>query len=159
MGLFEKEKKEKKDVGRSTMPVVATPPSGAPEAGRREPSTRTVISANVSIRGEIDASDDVVIEGTVEGHVQSRRSVVVGPQGRVHADIQAQVIEVHGHVQGNLKAYERLRLGENARVEGDILTRRLTVEETAFVKGRVEMLTESPEALSVEASLQEASSG
>jgi len=156
MGLFEK---EKKDVGRPPTPVVATPSVGTPEAGLKGPAARTVISANVSIRGEIDASDDVVIEGTVEGHVQSRRSVIVGPQGRVHADIQAQVIEVQGHVQGNLKAYERLRLGENARVEGDIVTRRLTVEETAFVKGRIEMLTETPEARGVEASLQEASSG
>jgi len=151
MGIFEK---EKKDVGRSPTPVVV--PSGPPEVALKGPSNRTVISANVSIRGEIDASDDVVIEGTVEGQVQSRRSVIVGPQGRVHADIQAQVIEVQGHVQGNLKAYERLRLGENARVEGDILTRRLTVEETAFVRGRIEMLTETSEAREAEV---EASSG
>jgi len=145
MGLFEK---EKKDVGRSPTPVVAL--SGPPEAVLKGSSNPTVISANVSIRGEIDASDDVIIEGTVEGHVQSRQSVIVGPQGRVHADIQAQVIEVQGHVQGNLKAYERLRLGENARVEGDIVTPRLVVEEKAFVKGRIEMLTETSEAREAE---------
>jgi cytoskeletal protein CcmA (bactofilin family) len=151
MGLFEK---EKKDVGRSPMPVAA--PAKPPETAPKGLLNRTVITANVSIRGEIDASDDVVIEGTVEGHVQSRRSVIVGPQGRVYADIQAQVIEVHGYVQGNLKAHERLRLGENARVEGDIVTSRLAVEEKAFVKGRIEMRTETSEAREAEV---EASSG
>ncbi len=104
------------------------------------PKGQTVISANVTIKGEIHSGDDIVIEGTVEGTVHGQRSVVVGPSGKVRADIEAEVIEIQGHVRGNLTARERAYLGNGARVEGDIRTRRLVVEENAYISGRVEML-------------------
>lgn len=69
--------------------------------------------------------------------------VTVAASGHVNADIEASEISIDGNVQGNLMATESVRLGATSHVQGSILTRRITIEDGASLRGKVEMIRAS----------------
>jgi hypothetical protein len=76
----------------------------------------------------------------MNGNVRLDNSlVVVGPNGRVQADIQAREILVHGSLNGNLFATERIQLGRESRVGGNLSSRHIQIEDGALFKGHVDM--------------------
>jgi cytoskeletal protein CcmA (bactofilin family) len=100
----------------------------------------TVIGKDVRIRGEISGSDDVYVDGDVEGTVSfPEGKFTIGPSGRVHANVVARDVIVEGLVEGHLRASGRVELRQGAKVIGDITAARLSIEESAVVKGRVEL--------------------
>jgi len=117
------------------------------------PNGTTTISAGLKISGEISGTSNLYIDGETHGKIRLPSAcVTVGPNGRVHADIEAREIVIEGTVQGNLKAGERLRLGDSSRVQGSILTPRFAIEDGARLRGKVEMvrISGSPSASSAE---------
>lgn len=135
----------------------ATPPPQAPvnvnSVTASAPNGTTTISAGLKISGEISGTSDLYIDGETHGKIRLPSArVSVGPNGRVHADIEAREIVIEGSVQGNLKAGERLRLGASSRVQGSILTPRFAIEDGARLRGKVEMvrMSGSPSASSAE---------
>jgi len=66
-------------------------------------------------------------------------SVTVGPNGRVTADIEAREIAVRGKIKGTLHGRERIQIGRTGQVTGNIVTRRLAVEEGAILSGKVDI--------------------
>jgi cytoskeletal protein CcmA (bactofilin family) len=123
---------------------VETPPA-APASlvvAQTAPAARSIsrISSGIRIKGEISGSDDLYIDGQAEGQfrfVQSK--VTVGPNGRVQANIEARDIVVEGTVQGNLKASASVQLGGSSQVQGSITTPRISIEDGARLRGKVEM--------------------
>jgi len=102
------------------------------------------IGKSLSIKGELSGSEDIYIDGQVEGSVQlSEGNLTVGPQGRVHANIVARNVTIGGSLDGNIQASERTELRKTAVVNGDVQTRRIAIEEGAFFKGKLEMLMAS----------------
>jgi cytoskeletal protein CcmA (bactofilin family) len=102
------------------------------------------IGKSVLIKGELSGSEDLFLDGEVEGRIELRgNSLTVGPNGRVRANIQARQAIVHGKVEGNIAAADRVDLKKTASVTGDIVTARITVEEGAFFKGGVDIQRES----------------
>ena len=100
----------------------------------------TVIGKDVRIRGEISGTDDVYVDGDVEGTVSfPDGKFTIGPSGRVHANVVARDVIVEGRVDGHLRASGRVELRQGAKVIGDITAARLSIEESAVVKGRVEL--------------------
>jgi cytoskeletal protein CcmA (bactofilin family) len=100
----------------------------------------TVIGRSVTIRGELSGKEDLYIDGTVEGTITLPESrLTVGPNARVLADLQAQDVVIYGVVEGNIRAVGRIELRESAVVKGDIVAERLSIEENASIKGRVEL--------------------
>jgi len=79
---------------------------------------------------------DGVVEGTV---ALPENRLTVGPNARVMADVEAREVVIFGLVEGNLHATGRVELRESAVVKGDILAARLSIEENAIMKGRVDM--------------------
>lgn len=80
---------------------------------------------------------DGVVEGTIallEGRL------TVGPNARLMADVQARDVVIFGLVEGNIRATGRIELRESAVVRGDLFAERLSIEENASMKGRVELL-------------------
>jgi|SRR5579885_191032 len=102
------------------------------------------IGKSVSINGEISGDEDVYVDGQINGSIQLKGySLSVGPEGRVHANISAKNISVSGSLEGNLQISERTEMRKTAVVTGDVQTRRIAIEEGAYFKGKLEILTES----------------
>jgi len=100
----------------------------------------TVIGKSVVIRGELSGSEDLYIDGDVEGTVTLPESrLTIGPNARVRADIHVRDVIIFGHLTGNVQATGRVDLRQSALVNGDILAGRLSIEESAVLTGRVEL--------------------
>jgi cytoskeletal protein CcmA (bactofilin family) len=100
----------------------------------------TVIGKSVTIRGELSGSEDLFMDGEIEGTITLIESrLTVGPNARIHADISVQDVIVFGRVEGNVRATGRLELRQSASVIGDIQAGRLSIEESATLRGRVEL--------------------
>jgi cytoskeletal protein CcmA (bactofilin family) len=99
----------------------------------------TVIGKSVRIQGEVTGSEDLYLDGEIEGTVTLTDSrFTVGPNANVLADIQAQDVIVFGRVEGNIQATGRVELRQSATVVGNIFAARLSIEENAGVSGKVE---------------------
>lgn len=105
----------------------------------------TVIGKSVTIRGELSGSEDLFMDGEIEGTITLTDSrLTVGPNARIHADINVHDVIVFGRVEGNVKATGRLELRQSSSVLGDIQAARLSIEESATLRGRVELTDQGP---------------
>jgi cytoskeletal protein CcmA (bactofilin family) len=102
------------------------------------------LGRSVFIRGELSGSEDVFVDGQVEGTIQlNGNSLTIGPNGRIRANITAKSVTVNGSVDGNIEAGERTDLRKTAVVKGDVRTRRIAIEEGAYFTGKLEILGDS----------------
>jgi cytoskeletal protein CcmA (bactofilin family) len=98
------------------------------------------IGKSVVIKGELSGSEDLYVDGVVEGAIELRsNNLVVGPNGQVRANISAKGVAIQGKVDGNIRASERVELHKTAVVAGDIATQRISIEEGAYLKGKVDV--------------------
>src|SRR5258708_4818705 len=101
------------------------------------------IGKSVLVKGELWGSEDLYLDGEVEGSIELRgHSLAIGPHGRVHANVHARDVVVHGKVEGNLRGTERVELKKSAILVGDIFTQRIVIEEGAFFKGGIDIQKE-----------------
>jgi len=97
------------------------------------------LSQGIRIKGEITGSEDLFIDGNVEGKVTFRNAVLtVGPNATVKADIEAREIVIRGRVEGKLDGSERVQIWHTAKVNGDIRSQRIAIEDGAEFRGKVE---------------------
>ena len=94
-----------------------------------------LIGVGTSIQGDINSSGDLRIDGNVSGNVNSRARLVLGPNGKIEGDIQAQNADIQGNVRGKLAVDEILFLKSTAVINGDIVTNKLVVESGAEFNG------------------------
>jgi cytoskeletal protein CcmA (bactofilin family) len=99
----------------------------------------SVISAGMTVRGDIESNGTVKVEGAVEGQVQARHQVLVAKGGSVHGDIDAREAVIGGMVHGAIKATERVEVQSGATVNGDITTLRIAVAEGGNLNGAIRM--------------------
>ncbi len=98
------------------------------------------IGKSISIKGDVTGDEDTIIEGRVEGRVELKNHhLTVGPNGDVKGEIHAKQCTVVGVVQGNVTATERIEISESGRIEGDLSSPRLLVQEGAQVNGNISM--------------------
>ena len=101
------------------------------------------LGSSVFIRGELSGSEDIYVDGQVEGNIQlSGNSLTVGPNGRIRANVTAKNVTVSGSVEGNIDAGERTDMRKTAVVKGDVRTRRIAIEEGAYFTGKLEIVAE-----------------
>ena len=108
---------------------------------KRQPERDAVnIGKSVVIKGELNGSEDLTIEGHVEGKIELRDHVLtIGPNGKIKAELNAKAIVVLGEVIGNVTATEKVDIRENGSVEGDITAPRVAIAEGAHFRGSVDM--------------------
>jgi cytoskeletal protein CcmA (bactofilin family) len=100
----------------------------------------TVIGKSVTIRGELSGNEDLYMDGDIEGTIAlSDHALTIGPNARVLADIRVKDLSVFGKVKGNLHATGRVEIRSSAVVDGDIFSARLSIEENASVRGKVNL--------------------
>ncbi len=100
----------------------------------------TVIGKSVVIRGELSGSEDLYIDGDIEGTITlTENRLTVGPNARVRANIAVRDLVVLGQLTGNVNASGRVDLRQSSSLHGDIVAGRLSIEESAVLKGSVEL--------------------
>jgi cytoskeletal protein CcmA (bactofilin family) len=98
------------------------------------------IGKSVVIKGELNGSEDLTIEGHVEGTIQLRDHVLtIGPNGRIKAQVFAKSVIVLGEVTGNVTASDKVDIRDNGSVDGDIISPRVAIAEGAHFRGSVDM--------------------
>ena len=98
------------------------------------------IGKSVVIKGELNGSEDLTIEGHVEGTIQLREHVLtIGPNGRIKAQVFAKAVIVLGEVTGNVTASDKVDIRDNGSVDGDIVAPRVAIAEGAHFRGSVDM--------------------
>jgi cytoskeletal protein CcmA (bactofilin family) len=98
------------------------------------------IGKSVVIKGELNGSEDLTIEGHVEGTIQLRDHVLtIGPNGKIKAQVFAKSAIVLGEVIGNVTATEKVDIRDNGSVDGDIVSPRVAIAEGAHFRGSVDM--------------------
>jgi cytoskeletal protein CcmA (bactofilin family) len=98
------------------------------------------IGKSVVIKGELSGSEDLYVDGQVEGSIALKNNgLTVGPNGQVKASVESKVIVVQGKLEGNVLATDRVELRKTAVVTGDITTQRISIEEGAYLKGKVDI--------------------
>ena len=107
-----------------------------------ESSPINIITVGTLIKGDITATGDFRLDGTLEGNIQLNGKLVVGDSGVVTGNVMCQNANIIGTVNGNLSVKELLSLHTSARVRGDILINKLSIEPGAVFTGKCRMLDE-----------------
>jgi cytoskeletal protein CcmA (bactofilin family) len=98
------------------------------------------IGKSVVIKGELTGSEDLTIEGHVEGKIELRQNVLtIGPNGKIKAQVFAKSVVILGEVTGNVTASEKVDLRDNGSVDGDIAAPRVAIAEGAHFRGSIDM--------------------
>ena len=111
-------------------------------SGIREPLGRDVvhIGKSVIVKGELSGSENLTIEGQVDGKIELRQHVLtIGPHGKIKAQVFAKTVIVMGEVNGNITATERINIREQGSVDGDISAPRVGIAEGAHFRGSIDM--------------------
>jgi cytoskeletal protein CcmA (bactofilin family) len=94
----------------------------------------------VIIVGQIFTKEDLYVDGDVEGTIESQdNKVTIGPNGRVQAGIRAREVVILGQVQGNVEAADKVDIRKDAKLVGDIITSRISIEDGALFKGSIDI--------------------
>src|SRR2546428_3404861 len=121
-------------------PTAGAAPSLRPETGHSMEKDVVNIGKSVDIKGELNGSEDLTIEGHVEGTIQLRDHVLtIGPNGRIKAQVFAKAVIVLGEVTGNVTASDKVDIRDNGSVDGDIVAPRVAIAEGAHFRGSVDM--------------------
>jgi cytoskeletal protein CcmA (bactofilin family) len=136
-----------KPTGQPAAPASVTPtsqPAGAqaPQSETRRQIERDVVNIgkSVVIKGELNGSEDLTIEGHVEGKIELKDHVLtIGPNGKIKATVFAKSVIVLGEVNGNVTASEKVDIRDNGSVDGDIISPRVAIAEGAHFRGSVDM--------------------
>lgn len=98
------------------------------------------IGKTVVIRGEVKGSEDLIVDGHVEGTISlSENRLTIGPNASVVADLSAKDVLILGQVHGNIVATGRVEMRAGSVVEGDVRALRLAVEDNAVFRGKVDL--------------------
>ena len=123
------------DTGR---PSGTTSASSEPQRGMER--TTVNIGKSVVIKGELNGSEDLTIEGQVEGKIELRQNVLtIGPNGKIKAQVFAKSVVILGEVTGNVTATEKVDIRDNGSVDGDIAAPRVAIAEGAHFRGSIDM--------------------
>jgi cytoskeletal protein CcmA (bactofilin family) len=125
---------------QSPAPVAAAVPGPRPETSHQMEKDNVNIGKSVVIKGELNGSEDLTIEGHVEGTIQLKDNVLtIGPNGRIKAQVFAKSVIVLGEVTGNVTASDKVDIRDNGSVDGDIIAPRVAIAEGAHFRGSVDM--------------------
>ena len=132
------------EVGLTSSPPVARRETAAAPDVLSSPSPESRTSSrmcrSVKFQGEIHCDEDLFVDGTVDGMIDiPNHMLVIGPNSEVRADIQARSLVLHGRLQGKVKIGERIEIKKKGRLDGDLVTHRLVIEDGAVFCGTSEV--------------------
>jgi len=96
------------------------------------------------IIGDISTNEELLIDGEVEGSVESHSLLTVGHSGKVHANIKAREVTIFGKVQGNVEVVEKIAIREEGSLVGDIKAAGIGIDDGAYFKGSIDIVRPEP---------------
>lgn len=124
----------------ATSSLVEMPGTSSRPASSGVQNQHSIIGASIKIKGTITASDPVYVYGCVEGSISApAHRVTVGKEGKVQANINAREVVIMGDVHGNLESGERVEIRCDGSLTGDLVTRRIYIEEGATLNGSIDV--------------------
>lgn len=122
----------------------ASSPAPSSSAAPRQTSTsqlaagsgRNMLSSDVEIKGRVKFTNDLVVDGKIEGEIDSDGSLTVGENARVRAEIRTRSVVIYGKVHGNITVTDRVEIKANAELVGDIKAATLSIEAGAIFVGK-----------------------
>ena len=143
--MWKRDESPKPTSSQPTAPVAPVTPS-QPASAASQPEIRRIerdmvnIGKSVVIKGELNGSEDLTIEGHVEGKIELKDHVLtIGPNGKIKAQVFAKAVIVLGEVNGNVTATEKVDIRDGGSVDGDIISPRVAIAEGAHFRGSVDM--------------------
>jgi cytoskeletal protein CcmA (bactofilin family) len=110
------------------------------EARHPAAASAALIGKSVVVKGELEGSEDLTIEGQVEGKIELRdHTLTIGPGGRIKAQVFAKSVVVCGELIGNINASESVEIRESGSVDGDIVSPRVAIADGAHFRGSIDM--------------------
>ena len=131
-------------------PITSSPQHQSPQHAASDVRTqierdKVNIGKSVVIKGELSGSEDLTIEGHVNGNIELRNHVLtIGANGRITAQVSAKSIVVLGQVTGNLIATEKVDIRESGSVEGDVVAPRVAIADGSHFRGSIDMQRNEP---------------
>src|SRR6202044_593300 len=123
-----------------TQPAPATAPVISQQRQAPAPApTSTVFGKSMKIIGEVTSDEELYLDGDLDGKLNLRNRLTVGPNGKVNANIKAQEIIVFGTIKGNVASESRVSLRPGASIVGDIKTAGIVIEDGAYFKGGIDI--------------------
>jgi len=152
--LWNKTRNEDVPAPRSTpeepMQAPMTPPPAPmhvqPSTAKAETTPRktAAIGASMTIKGEIRAREELMVDGEVEGSLESQSLITVGPNGKVRANIKAREVVVFGSVRGNVEVAEKIAIRDQGSLVGDIKAAGISIDDGAYFKGSIDIVRPDP---------------
>jgi cytoskeletal protein CcmA (bactofilin family) len=112
--------------------------------GGGDESSQCIIGKNIQIRGKLAGSEDLVVEGRIEGTVALKNHLTIEQSGVVDADVEVRDLTVHGEMRGDIHADGTVSVSNAAKVIGNIRAPKIILEDGARFKGSIEMDVELP---------------
>lgn len=97
------------------------------------------INSDTVIEGSIKAKGNLRIDGKVTGTLECQGRIVIGASGVIEGDIRCENAEIEGSLQANITVTDLLSLKSTAKVQGDIITKKLAIEPGATFTGSCSM--------------------
>jgi cytoskeletal protein CcmA (bactofilin family) len=130
---------------RSPAPTPIVPaPLAAPAAITNGPKQSAVIGPSMTIKGEIRAREELLVDGEVEGLLESQSLLTVGPNGKVRGNIKAREVAIFGSVRGNVVVAEKIAIREQGSLIGDIKGAGISIDDGAYFKGSIDIVRPEP---------------
>lgn len=120
----------------ASKPATSKPAASSPSSAVAATNGRNVLSSDVEIKGKIKFSNDLVVDGLVDGEIASDGSLTVGENARVKAEISTRSVVIYGKVHGNIQVTERVELKASAELVGDIKAATISIEAGAIFVGK-----------------------
>jgi cytoskeletal protein CcmA (bactofilin family) len=98
----------------------------------------------MTIKGEIRSREELLVDGEVEGMVESQSQLTIGPNGKVRANIKAREVIVYGSVRGNVEAAEKIAIRDQGSLVGDIKAAGISIDDGAYFKGSIDIVRPEP---------------
>ena len=99
----------------------------------------TVIGPSSTVSGEFESNEDMSVQGTVRGRIETSADIVVEEGGTIEAEITTRNIDVHGIIIGNVTALDRFEIHPGGSVTGDVRAPRVVLADGGKYKGNIEM--------------------
>lgn len=130
---------------RAVPAPASLPPRPQPQARAEAPARGQMhIGKSVRIKGELTASEEMTIDGMVDGRiVVENHLLTIGSHGRITAEVHAKTLVVHGNIVGNVSADEKVEVRLGGMVEGDIRAPRVILADGSVFKGNIDMAAQT----------------
>jgi cytoskeletal protein CcmA (bactofilin family) len=130
---------------RSPAPAPIAPPAPAAPAVKTSGHKQTAaIGPSMTIKGEIRAREELLVDGEVEGTLESQSLLTVGPNGKVLGNIKAREVAIFGSVRGNVDVTEKIAIREQGSLIGDIKSAGISIDDGAYFKGSIDIVRPEP---------------